>query len=366
MGFTNLWKSLRKQKKTSEADADGEYEDVHNRLMKVYPEVSELWFLLVLVVSMALGFAGVAGWPTYTTPGVVPYGLLLAVIFVIPVGIIKGMTGIEVTLNVLAEFIGGMWVAGNALALNYFKSFGYVTCAHAVAFSKDMKLAHYLKIPPWHTFSAQMVATLISTFVCTAVIQYQLTIPNVCTPDAPTRFTCPGPTTFFTAAVLWGTIGPVKVFGAEGQYGFTQLGWIIGAVIPIIFYFVLKRFPRSKFLRQFHPVAIWFGCLEYSPYNFAWLYPNLPIAWLSWIYIRNRYLGFWSKYNFVLSAAWSAGIAIAATIMLFTVQWFEVEVDWWGTRQPTMGCEGTPCTLKTLGEGERFYPWWNGAKVPAP
>jgi hypothetical protein len=50
------------------------------------------------------------------------------------------MTGIEVTLNVLAEFIGGSWVEGNALAMNFFKSFGYVTCAHAVWFSNDLKL----------------------------------------------------------------------------------------------------------------------------------------------------------------------------------------------------------------------------------
>lgn len=87
--------------------------------------MSEWWYLGVLAVAMAFGFAGVCGWPTYTTAGVVPYGLLLALVFVVPVGIIKAMTGIEVTLNVLAEFIGGMWVEGNALAMNYFKSFGY-------------------------------------------------------------------------------------------------------------------------------------------------------------------------------------------------------------------------------------------------
>ena len=62
--------------------------------------------------------------PTFTTVGVVPYGVFLAVVFVIPVGVIKAMTGIEVTLNVLAEFIGGMIVQGNALAMNFFKSFG--------------------------------------------------------------------------------------------------------------------------------------------------------------------------------------------------------------------------------------------------
>lgn len=79
--------------------------------------MSEWWYLGTLIVASGFGFAGVAGWPTFTTPGVVPYGIALAVIFVIPVGIIKAMTGIEVTLNVLAEFIGGMWVQGNAVRL---------------------------------------------------------------------------------------------------------------------------------------------------------------------------------------------------------------------------------------------------------
>jgi len=108
--------------------------------------VSEWWYLATLVVAAAFGFAGVGGWPTYTTAAVVPYGLLLAIVFVIPVGVIKAMTGIEVTLNVLAEFIGGMWVEGNALAMNFFKSFGYVTCAHAIQFANDLKIAHYLKV----------------------------------------------------------------------------------------------------------------------------------------------------------------------------------------------------------------------------
>ena len=101
-----------------------------------------------LIVAVALSCAGIAGWETYTSVGVVFYGIALCLVFVIPVGLITAMTGIEVTLNVLAEFIGGAWVAGNALAMNYFKSYGYVTCAHAVRFSNDMKLAHYVKIPP--------------------------------------------------------------------------------------------------------------------------------------------------------------------------------------------------------------------------
>jgi hypothetical protein len=327
MGFKNLWRSIRR-KKTVEGEDSGEYKDVHNRLMAVYPEgkhdvhpikvvtdselVSEWWYLGTLLLAMGLGFAGVAAWPTYTTPGVVPYGIFLAIIFVIPIGVIKAMTGIEVTLNVLAEFIGGIWVEGNALAMNFFKSFGYVTCAHAVHFANDLKIAHYLKvshlsaqltnpstnqtqIPPRHTFAAQMLATLISTFVCTAVMNFQVNIPNVCQPNAPMRFFCPGPNTFFTAAVLWGTIGPIKVFGPQGQYGALLLGFPLGIVTPIMFYYLLKRFPKNRYLRQFHPVAIWYGGLNWTPYSFSYAWPGVPIAWLSWIYVRNRYLAFWSK-----------------------------------------------------------------------
>ncbi|KAJ0385808.1 hypothetical protein COL922a_005612 [Colletotrichum nupharicola] len=108
MGFKNMWNTICRRKTTKEGENDGEYKDIHNRLMANYAEVSEWWYLGTLLVAAAFGFAGVAGWPTYTTPGVVPYGVFLAVVFVIPIGIIKAMTGIEVTLNVLAEFIGGM------------------------------------------------------------------------------------------------------------------------------------------------------------------------------------------------------------------------------------------------------------------
>ncbi|KAK1985221.1 OPT oligopeptide transporter [Colletotrichum cereale] len=366
MGFKNMWASIRRKKTAPEDGNDGEYKDVHNRLMAAYPEVSEWWYLGTLIVAAGFGFAGVAAWPTYTTPGVVPYGVLLAVIFVIPVGIIKAMTGVEVTLNVLAEFIGGMWVEGNALAMNFFKSFGYVTCAHAVHFANDLKVAHYLKIPPRQTFACQMLATLISTLVCTGVMNFQINIPKICTPNAPMRFFCPGPNTFFTASILWGTIGPLKVFGHEGQYNYLLFGFPIGILLPVAFYFLIKHFPRNRYLRQFHPVALFYGGVNWAPYSFSYAWPAVPIAWLSWIYVRNRYLAFWSKYNFVLSASFSAGIAIAGILMLFTVQWLGADIEWWGNSQAVAGCEGTACTLKTLAKGERFYPWWNPSQVPAP
>lgn len=99
------------------------FKDVHNRLMSAYPDVGEIWYFLVLCIALALGCCGVGIWETYTSPVVVFYGIVLCAVCVIPIGIIKSITGLEVTMNVLAEFIGGSWVAGNALAMNFFSEY---------------------------------------------------------------------------------------------------------------------------------------------------------------------------------------------------------------------------------------------------
>ncbi|KAI2468876.1 OPT-domain-containing protein [Annulohypoxylon bovei var. microspora] len=352
MGFKNLINSFRKDK----GGRATEYQDVHTRLMSKYSEVPEWWYTIILAVAIALGCVGIAHWETYTSPGVVFYGLALCALFVIPIGIVKAITGIEVTLNVLAEFIGGSFVAGNALAMNYFKSFGYVTCAHALLFSQDLKLAHYVKIPPRQTFVAQMMGTLVSTFVSVGVLNFQINqIPNVCTVNAPNRFTCPGINTFFTASVLWGTVGPIKVFGQGGMYTWLLAGFPIGFVVPIIIYYMNKRFKKT-WMRQIHPVAIFYGCLSMAPYNLSYIWPAVPIAWFSWVYLKQRYLGFWSKYNFVLSASFSSAIAVSAIIIFFSLQWTEIELDWWGNSVTSQGCENEACPLYELGEGEYFGP----------
>ncbi|KAK8022808.1 OPT oligopeptide transporter [Apiospora rasikravindrae] len=356
MGFKNLFNSFRRTKNQQGGEAGGEYTDVHNRLMRRYPEVPEWWYAVCLVVAIAFGVAGVAAYPTETTPGVVFYGLVLCLIFIIPVGIIKSMTGIEVTLNVLAEFIGGAFVPGNATSLNFFKSFGYVTCAHAVWFANDLKLAHYIKIPPRQTFWAQMCATLVSTFVCTAILNFQMSLPDVCTPDAPFRFTCPGINTFFTASVLWGTIGPHRVFGAGGTYSATLVGWPLGVVLALAMYGLQRLFPRSSFLRQMHPVALLYGAMFLAPYNVGYLLPCLPIAYFSWVYTKKRYLAFWSKYNFVTSAAFSVGVALTGLVCFFSLQYTGVELKWWGNEVIYQGCEETACTLYQVPEGGHFGP----------
>ena len=269
--------------------------DVQTRLMRSYREVPEWAYLIVLCVSIGLGAAGIAAYPTNTSPAAALYGVFLAVIFCVPCGIIMAVTNVEVTLNVIAELFSGLLFSGNATAMLYFKGYGYITTSHTLHFAQDLKLAHYTHIPPWVTFNCQMLATLVSTFVCTAILNYQMTkIPDVCIVNQKDHFTCPGINTSFTASILWGTLGPKKMFGAGAIYNGLLWCFLIGALLPIPFYFLSKK---CRIFQYFHVPVFLHGGLSWSPYNLANIWPAVPVGWLFNYYIKKRYLGWWSKYN---------------------------------------------------------------------
>lgn len=366
LGLNELWqrakfsmRRLRSKNARGEESTEEDVDllDIHNRLMRAYPEVPQWWYMTCLAFAIAVGMVGVSLWPTNTTPFVVLCGIALCLVFVVPIGIIAGMTGVEVTLNVIAEFIGGVWMEGNAIGMCFFKSYGYVTCAHAIAFSSDLKLAHYVKIPPRFTFCAQMVPTLVSTLISVAIMQYQTRIENVCTPDAPFRFLCPGVNTFFTAAVFWGTVGPRKIWGVGGQYSMTLLGFPFGFLAVMLFWYLNKKWPKSVILRNVHPVVMMSGALNWAPLNLAYMWPAVPVGAFSWLFVKKRYLAFWSKYNYVTSAAFGCGIAVSGVVTFFAVQLWGFQVNWWGNDVLNTGCdaEGT-CTLLNLTDSEYFGP----------
>ncbi|KAJ7203968.1 OPT-domain-containing protein [Mycena rebaudengoi] len=341
------FKSILSRRKTSD-----EHPDVHVRLMMAYKEVPEWQYLIILVLAIALGAAGVGAYPTETSPAVVLYGVFLAVIFVIPIGIILSITNVQVTLNVLAELFGGLWFPGNAVAMNYFKSYGYVTTAHTLNFAQDLKLAHYMHIPPVQTFWAQIYATVVSSFVCTAILNFQMTkIAGVCTPDQKDHFICPGINTFFTAR--WGTLGPKRMFGAGGIYNSLLYCFLIGAIIPIPVFMLRKRF---KVLEYFHLPVFITGGLIWAPYNMANMWPAVPVAYVFNVIIKRRYVAWWSKYNYITTTAFSSAIAICAVVIFFAVQWPGVTIDWIGNNRPFLGCDAEGCTRLPIPDQGWFGP----------
>jgi OPT family oligopeptide transporter len=200
------------------------------------------------------------------------------------------ITNVEIALNVIAELFGGLWFPGNATAMNYFKTYGFVTTSHTLHFAQDLKLAHYMHIAPWVTFNCQMWATFVSTLFCTTILNYQMT--TSCWQES--FFFCPLDPPFIAASVPWGTLGPKKMFGPGAIYNDLLWCFPLGAVLPIPFYFLRKKF---KIFAYFHVPVFLFGGTIWAPYNMANIWPAVPVAYVFNYYIRRRYLGWWSKYN---------------------------------------------------------------------
>lgn len=182
-----------------------------------------------------------------------------------------------------------------------------------------------------------------------------LHIPDICESDQKDKFTCPGVQSYFTAAVLFGSLGARKVWGTGAQYTAMLAAFPVGFAFPILYYYATRRLPKTHWLNYIHPVVIFSGGHMWSPYNLGYVWPAVLPGWLSWVYIRKRYLAFWGKYNYVLSAAFSTGIAISAVVIFFAVSYHGANIDWIGN-DPDRGCEAESCTLLTLAEGEYFGP----------
>ena len=127
-------------------------------------------------------------------------------------------------------------------------------------------------------------------------------IPDVCSAHQASHFTCPNGRTFFSSSIVWGLIGPKRMFGKGSIYASINWFWLLGALLPVAFYTLSRVFPHKR-LRWLHaPVML--GAM-------AWLPPATPLSFSSWAIvgltfnwaIRKRYHGWWTHFNYITAAA---------------------------------------------------------------
>ncbi len=62
------------------------------------------------------------------------------------------MSFLQITINILAQIIPGTLLPGNPFANMVFKAYSVQTLMAATFFVQDLKLGHYIKVPPRATF----------------------------------------------------------------------------------------------------------------------------------------------------------------------------------------------------------------------
>ncbi|EKV08503.1 hypothetical protein PDIG_58470 [Penicillium digitatum PHI26] len=292
-------------------------EDVHCRLMRRYKDAPLTWYLIVFISMLAIAIFTVEYYPTHLPW----YGLLLALgitsVFFIPVGIIMAVTNQHSSLYLICQLLCGIVFPGRPVANMIFVTYSYISSAQGIKFSSDLKLGHYMKIPPRILFGVQMMATLISSLTQIGVLNWMFTfVPGICTPEAINGFNCPIARVHFNGSILWGVVGPQRFFGPGGLYRPLVWAFLVGAVAPLGAW-ILGRHSKKSFWRMVN-FPILFGSLSWIPpatgLNFSiWALVCFVFNYV----IRRRKTAWWEKYAMTLSAALDSGLAFAVVVVFF-------------------------------------------------
>ncbi|KAF5730459.1 oligopeptide transporter 1-like [Tripterygium wilfordii] len=328
-----IWKMWRKA--TSVA---GQLGDVHTRLMKRnYEVVPEWWFQAVLVISLALALCACEGFGRQLQ---LPWwGLLfacaIAFFFTLPIGIIQATTNLQPGLNVITELIIGYIYPGRPLANVAFKTYGYMSMSQALLFTQDFKLGHYMKVPPKSMFIVQLVGTIVASSVSFGTAWWLLTtVENICntsllSPGSP--WTCPGDEVFYNASIIWGVVGPRRMFTKLGVY--PQMNWffLVGFLAPIPGWFFSRKYPEKKWIRLINVPLILGGLGS--------MLPARAVHYLMWVavgiffnfYVYRWHRKWWARHTYILSAALDAGVAFMGVLLFLLLQNKNINgPEWWG------------------------------------
>lgn len=339
-------------------DAKNQEPDIHMKLMKKYPEVPEWWYGGLFLTSIALGLGCVLGFDSQMPWWAFFVSVLVSLVFIIPTTMILAVSNILLSLNVISPFLAGFMIPGRPIGVMMFKVFSTITLGQAQTYCADLKLAHYMKIPPRITFWCQIIPTIWAVFVQISVMNWTLgNIDGVCDLEQKDHFTCPNGRAFFSSSIVWGVIGPRRMFGVGSMYAYFNWLWLVGAVLPIALY-VLTKYAKISFFRHFQ-APILLGAM-------SWLPPATPLSFSTWAivglifnkFIRQRWNGWWTTYNYVTAAALDAGLILCTILIFFAITFPGVKVpQWWGNvgAFKTLDAEYAG-VLKTLPANSTFGP----------
>ncbi|KAF8031687.1 hypothetical protein BT93_D0797 [Corymbia citriodora subsp. variegata] len=287
------------------------FDDVHTRLMKKnYEAVPQWWFYLLMLIMTGLAVVACEGFGGQLQ---LPYwGVILAIglvlFFLLPIGVLTATTNQQPGLNVISELIIGYMYPGRPLANVVFKTYSYVNL---------------------------LVGTVVASSVYFGTAWWLLTsVDNICDPSklpVGSQWTCPGYDVFYHASIIWGVVGPLRMFGRLGLYAKMNYFFLIGILAPVPVWILSRVFPEKKWISLINMPIIINGAgnmLQATAVNYiCWITVGVFFN----IYVYRRYKSWWARHNYILSAGLDAGVAFMAILCYFTLQIRDINgMRWWG------------------------------------
>ncbi|KNE72460.1 OPT family small oligopeptide transporter [Allomyces macrogynus ATCC 38327] len=311
-------------------------EDIHCKLIDAYDEVPDTWYygffaITTVLTILVCHFSGIemAWYFTFLS-------ILVSIIGTVPIAVVLATSGVSLYMNVISEFIIGCILPGKPVIMMAFKTLGVTVSLQCLILLQDLKLGHYMKVPPRHVFIAQIASQFMAVFVCWGTMEGWISnkehvdwlVLNGDAEGAGATWGASGFNTFYNASLIWGAIGPIRFF-FESIYSPIIIGGLVaGAVTPVIFK-LGDKFIGSKVI-PWHllqsPLLYTVG----SPgSNQAFIFTQFLVSLFFQKYMFSRHQGWWKRYNYVLATAFDVGAALLAIIITFALADNGIEMPHW-------------------------------------
>ncbi|KAF4543396.1 Oligopeptide transporter [Lasiodiplodia theobromae] len=319
-----------------------QYDDQLSVLQRAYDEVPFWWFAALfaasfvsLVTIVACGQLFIPVWTYFVAIGT-------GAILVVPLGWLYALSNFQLPIGTVNELLYGLMVNSisgfkNPTGASVYGSIAGNAWYRAQYNLQDMKIGHYMHIPPKTVFFTQVFGSFLGIPVNYAVVRWVLdTKFDYLTgklEDPSHQWTAQSLTSNLTMGVQYVLIGPRRLF-EQHIYRVLPYGFLVGVLAPCIIYGLHRAFPRLRF-------NLWNTTIFFS--TMAHFYGNISTGYTSsflggfvvmfWAY-RRRY-DLWARWNYILAAAFDAGFNFNMLLifLFFGAGKIVTMPYWWGNRE---------------------------------
>ncbi len=326
-----LWNELR----TRSLDKKGN--DVHCRLISIYPDVPDWWFgicsLLAFIVIVVVGqVSSIIRWYECF------FAFFVPIFLVLPFGMIASITGQSIqnpSVYYLFVIIAtSLWVNDKSTMLAFI-TIGYSTFCQTLQLVTNMKLGHYMKIAPRTLFLVQVIACLITPSLSIGIQFYYFEKGGFIT-----NKTTAGAVGSFQATSVGAAIDEqTKFFGLTNWKNRNLLySLLFGAVLPLPFWYATRRWNWCRLIHI--PLILTF---------ISWMSIVSAGTMFTWVLISLLIKGFfnkncWKRHIYLASSALNAGFYLSWLIIAGPLAQYGVQFPtWWGIGGKNN--DGCPLTL---------------------
>lgn len=342
-GYPQIKQSITKfrarMKNKSSKKVTEQYTDQLNILQRSYDEIPAYWFITLFLISFVILIVIIAKGLLFIPVFTYFVALATGALVVVPLGWLYALSNFQLAIGTTNELWYGLMVNAisgfkNPCGASTYGSIAGDAWYRAQLNLQDMKIGHYMKIPPKAVFFSQVFGSLIGIPIDYAVIRWVLDSKRDyllgVIKDPTNQWTGQSLATSLTTGVQYVLVGPARLF-QQDIWKVVPFGFLVGAAAPVVIFGLHRAFPRAKF--HLYNTTIFFSTCSKFYGNISTGYFSRFIGGFVVMYWAFRYrYDLWARWNYILAAAFEAGFNFNMLLIFLAFGAGKVikAPNWWG------------------------------------